>query len=357
MSAACLRVLEAGSHISVQDEGRPGHLRHGISPGGAMDPLALHEGRLLVGNPPGRAALEFLGSAGRFEAVGGPLLLALSGACVSARLGEKTIAPRSGFWLEPGQVLQVGRPENGNFGYLSVAGGIDVPPVLGSRSTHVRGGFGGFEGRCLQAGDCLPVGRDKDREDHLSAASQYAGWRFDEALREPAGELRVLRGEQADLFGEREWRRFLDGRYQVTHEIDRMGARLSSMEAPLRAGNGLTVISGVIVPGSIQVPGNGRPIILLADCQPTGGYPRIATIIRADLVDFVRRPPGSELRFRLVEEEEAIAALRRQRQRLDALLEHLQPVARDPYESRLLLEKNLISGVFHSDDPEKRRPS
>ncbi len=338
-----LAVLQAGPHITVQDEGRPGLLRLGITPGGAIDPLALEEGRLLVGNPPGRAALEIAGTGGRFLVRGErPLVMALTGAPVVAKRQGRGLEHGCSFPVAPGEVLVTGAVTGGTYAYLSVAGGIDVKPVLGSRSTHLRAGFGGFEGRCLQAGDLLPIGA-KSAPDRLCRLPE-------ETKPPPLREFRILWAAQKDSFSESERRRFEQTSFEVTHERDRMGMRLASEADPISVNRGLVALSGPVVAGDIQVPGNGRPTVLLADHQPTGGYPRIATIIAADLAAFAQCPVGARVRFRSVCEREAIEALEELSARVRALPDRLQPVEENIFDTDRLLSANLISGVVFKND-------
>ncbi len=339
--SAGLKVLRAGPCVSVQDRGRPGFLRDGIAEGGAIDRLALEEGRLLVGNDPGLACLEYAGYGGRFEIAGAPLCLALTGASAPLRLDDKPLQPRCSFSARPGQVIELGMPVDGNYSYLSVAGGIDVTPVLGSRSTHVRGGFGGFEGRCLRKGDLLPVG--KTEQSSCGMVLHHP----DRSLDAP---IRILWSAQRDLFGEKELQLFANTAFVVTSEYDRMGVRLRSRAAPVCVQKGLEALSGVIVAGDIQIPGNGQPVVLLADHQPTGGYPRIATIIAADLDMFAQLPPGSEVRFEPVTEQQAVEALAQLSKRIGRLPERLQKHVADPLAPAELLSTNLISGVTTGSD-------
>ena len=334
-----LKILKAGPYISVQDEGRSGWLRSGVSQGGAMDTRALEEGRLLVGNERGLAALEMLGLGGRFEAMGSPLTIALSGASFTAKVEGIAIEPLTSFTLQPRQVLEIGSAKSGNYGTLSIAGGIDVKPVLGSRSTHIRAGFGGFEGRLLQRGDVLPIGESMVQSSALKLVLKN---------RQAAEKIRIIWGAQASLFDADELQRFVDTKFEVTHELDRMGARLATDAAPIYSEKGLVAISGAIALGDIQVTGGGRPVVLLADRQPTGGYPRIGTIIAADLTNFVQRPAGASVRFCPVSEEEAIKAYHKMHDERTNLPEQLVKGFGDPYDSHRLLSQNLISGAVGS---------
>ncbi len=331
-----LEVLSIGPYVSVQDEGRPGHLRHGVSSGGAIDPLALEAGRLLVSNEHECAAFEMLALGGRWRAGDEPLLMALTGAHFPAHIEGRPLEPLCSFWLRPGEILDIRVARIGNYGYLSIAGGIDVPLVLGSRSTHIRGGFGGYQGRLLQAGDRLSIG-----------AASGAGKACRLLLQQESAivEVRILWSAQAALLEKGERQRFLDTPFEITHERDRMGVRLKSNSDPIRLRNGLNALSGIVAMGDIQVPGNGQPIILLNDRQPTGGYPRIATIIGADLICFAQLPAGSRVKFKAVDEQVAVSALQKMKEEAGSMATRLEPVAREPLSTHQLLSQNLISGV------------
>ena len=333
MSAVGLDVLDPGLHAAVQDLGRPGLQRAGVAEGGALDPRALHEGAALLGQSPGLAALEMTLQGGTFRAVGGPVRVALTGSPCPATVDGRPVGWHSAFTLDPGATLAVGKAEGGVYAYLHLEGGIDVPSVLHSRSTHLRAGFGGLDGRAVRAGDLLPAAGPASRADVASLDPKP----------EPAVDhVRVLWGVHAEEFDEAERERFLATTFRVSAKRDRMGVRLDGAEAPFRPARGLTLISDAVVLGDVQVPGDGVPIVLLADRQPTGGYPRIATVITADLPAFAQLPVGAPFRLRAVAPTDAVAALRAHRARLDALPAHVRiGPAVDP-----LLTANLIDGVY-----------
>ncbi len=337
MSRHWLEVLSAGPCVTVQDQGRPGLQRYGVAEGGALDPYALAEGAALLGNSAEMAALELFAFGGRFRAGEEPLRFALSGAeMTAAKLapdGHREPFPwRSSGLLKPGEILDIGAAKGGMVGYLHLAGGIDSEPELGSRAVHLRAGIGG--GR-LGAGARLSVGRDPGGEIGLTLpAPAYLGQR----------EIRVLWGPQAELFGEEERTLFLETAYKVSGKRDRMGARLEGLK--LHAEGQLTGLSDAVSLGDVQVPGDGAPLVLLADRQPTGGYPRIATVITADLAAFAQLPSGAAFRFRLVEEAEALATLKAWRNAIRELPGKVHPLLRDPRTMRDLLSYNLIDGVI-----------
>lgn len=341
-----LEVLNAGPALSIQDPGRPGHARFGLSAGGAMDPWALAEGEALLANPPGSAALEMAGYGGRFGARDQGFWCALTGAAMQARLDGEPLAWRRSFRLEPGQVLEVGaaiadRTDGGTWGYLHVAGGIDTPREIGARGTHLRAGLGGIDGTLLQSGVRLPVG-DVSRAPSVPLAlpdPAYLGRR----------RVRILWGPQSARFSDHTRQRLLTETFRLSHRRDRMAMRLDIGEAdPFEAL--LTGLSDPTMIGDIQVTGDGVPAILMREHQPTGGYPRIATVISADLCTTAQLPVGAAFRFELVTRDEAVDALRRWRHDLTRLQKLVSPLVRSVDQVDNLLDYNLIGGVVSARD-------
>lgn len=338
-----LEVLSAGPALTVQDGGRPGLQRFGITQGGAMDALAMAEGAVLLGQHQDCAAIEMAGFGGRFRAVGGPLRIALTGAAMRTRLAGQPQPWNTSFVLEPGDVLEIGAADDGVYGYLHVGGGFATPPSIGSRSTHLRSAIGGLDGRLLKEGDRLPVGEDGGGRTGLVLPT---GARFGQR------EIRILWGAQAEAFAMEERERFLATEFDMTTRRDRQGARLQPRGEPFHAETALTGVSDAVVLGDIQVPGDGLPVALLADRQPTGGYPRIATVISADLPALVQIPGHARFRFRLVGEAEALAALRANRRDIAELSRQIRPLVRDPRDMGDLLAFNLVDGVISAREEE-----
>lgn len=353
---AQLEVLSAGPSITVQDRGRPGFQRYGVAGGGALDPYALAEGAVLLGNPGEAAALELFGLGGSFRALEQPLRFALSGAVMpAAKIAvdgkRESLAWRASSLLLPGEVLEIGAATTGLVGYLHLGGGVATEPVLGSRAVHLRAGIGG--GR-LDAGDRVPVGEDpvgedpgdegpggerKARADRLTLPLPgYLGQR----------EIRVLWGPQAALFDAAERQRFLDTEFTVSTHRDRMAARLAG--GVFEASAQLTGLSAAVSLGDVQVPGDGAPLVLLADRQPTGGYPRIATVITADLPAFAQMPSSAPFRFVLVERAAAVKALKAWRDQVTGLAGQVRPLVRDPRNIPDLLSYNLIDGMISVEE-------
>ena len=337
-----LRLLSAGLLTTLQDRGRFGYQQLGIPVSGALDPVSLGAANLLVGNPADTAALEI--------AYQGPSLVvdadSVRIACVGAAapieiVGGKARAGRRLAMLESarltrGEELHIGALTGGAVLYLAAAGGFDVPCVLGSRSTLVRAGIGGLDGRALAVGDRLPLcqARAAEAEEVRLAGLNLA----------PPPRFRIMLGPQDDYFTPQALAALSQASYTVTPASDRMGMRLDGPR--LGHSKGYDIISDGIAPGAIQVPGNGLPIVLLADRQTTGGYPKIATVISADLPALGRLTPGAHVRFEVVSIEAAEAARRAQATELSGLAQRLSPVPRPAEIDESLLQRaNLVSGM------------
>jgi biotin-dependent carboxylase-like uncharacterized protein len=340
---ATLRILSPGLSTTVQDLGRPGFRRFGVSLSGALDPIALRAANALVGNPANTGALETLYIGPSFAVEAEDTRLSFVGADAAIEIlpdadadSGETIAPMRSVRLRRGQVVRVGSLKNGATLYIAVEGGFAFAPALGSVATDSRGQLGGWQGRALVAGDALPLRR--------GAASERDEYRIDGLdLRAPR-RYRVVLGPQNDYFSDDEIERFLAADYIVSAGSNRMGMRLDG--PAIRHRRGFNIVSDAIAPGSIQVPGSGRPIVLLADHQTTGGYPKIATVISADLPALGRAPIGAAVSFAAVSVEQAAAARREQFAILEHLGDKLVPLA--PPSAAVasrLLEHNLISGV------------
>src|SRR5712672_2192363 len=342
MSAA-LRILAPGLLTTVQDLGRPGYQSLGIPVSGALDPIGLRAANALVGNHQDAVALEvaYVGPTLAVEADDVRLSFVGAQAAIdilpdaAATTGERIAAMRS-IRVRRGEVIRIGSLLGGAVLYVAVEGGFDIPPVLGSVSTYLRGGFGGWQGRALVAGDRLPLRR--------SAASARDECRIEGLdLRAPA-RVRAIAGPQKDYFSENEVASFFAGHYTVCAGSDRMGMRLQGRRVDHARGYNIT--SDGIAAGSVQVPGNGQPIILLADRQTTGGYPKIATVISADLPALGRVPIGAKIAFEPITVDAAQALRRELAAEIDRIYDRIVPIERDATEiAPLLLASNLISGV------------
>lgn len=297
-------VRQGGLFTTVQDLGRPGFRRLGIPAAGAMDPLALQAANLAVGNSPGAAALEFT-APGPVLRVLDDTAIALAGADLSASLDGADLPGSRRVGVRRGQVLQFGAPRRGVWCYLATSGGIHVTPVLGSAATFVQGTLGGFGGRRLREGDILGRGTTAHRRRPVERDVPM-----------PDGEItvRVIAGPQDDwLTGDARGRLFHDA-FVMSSRADRAGAGLDG--PPLTHSRTGEFLSDGLLPGAVQVPSGGRPIVIFPDGPTTGGYPKAAAVISADLRLVTQAVRGTLLRFRAVSMEEAVDALRRQRERL-----------------------------------------
>lgn len=330
-----LAIVGAGPGVTVQDSGRRGFLRYGVTAAGPMDALAYALANRAADAPESAAALEV--SLGGIEATadGGALTVAVAGGAFAVTLDGRPLPSAVVLTLEPGMILRIRPGAAGAWCYLAVGGGFDVAPVLGSAATHTRSGIGGVEGRSLRAGDRLAV-RGSSGAGRAPAAI-VAPW-----LDRPAGVVRVALGPQADYFADDQIAAFLNGSWTVSPRSDRMAIGLDG--PTITHLRGADIVSDGVVMGAIQIPGDGRPLVLMADRQPTGGYPKIATVIGADLGRLAQARAGTTLRFEAVTVEDAVAARRDQAARLSDAL-RLEPVLRSELSSEFLLGLNLIDGV------------
>lgn len=336
---ARLKVLSPGLHTTVQDLGRLGHQAQGVPVSGALDPLALRLGNALAGNTAGAAALEILWSGPRLEVIADTLRVALAGpgATLTVSGDARVAAAWQSFTLSRGAVLEVNLGRESVCAYLAVEGGISVPSVLGSASTYGRAALGGFAGRALRQGDVVRLATDQ--------ASVGAERRLPSPpLAASDQPIRVVLGPQQDLFADEALATLIEGEFRISKNADRMGMRLDG--PPLAHRQGWDIVSDAIATGAIQVPGSGQPILLLADHQTTGGYPKIATVISTDLPVVGRRRPGDAIRFAAVTIDEAEQLARDEERRFAALLASFEPVRNGGgIDLGSLYAGNLISGV------------
>ena len=340
--SAILRVVFPGALASLQDLGRPGLRRVGVPRAGVLVPAWLRIANTLAGNTESSAVIEFFGGGLALRAEDQPLRLALAGpftAEIVANDGERrTIASWRSLTLAPGEQLRCGMTQGARVGYVAVAG-LDAPQLLGSASTYARAGFG----RLLAAGDTL------------NASPAVSGGEVQ--LREtsvpepfsPTEPIRAVPGPQSDYFSDAALQAFFSGEYRVTAEADRMGMRFEGPVLSHRPEKGVEITSDATVPGSVQVPGKGQPIVLLNDGQTAGGYPKIATVISADLPRLAALPVGAVVRFASVSVAEAEQAARAAEAMLQAARCSIEPLreGRGGGESDLdaLYAGNLLSGM------------
>lgn len=340
---AGLKVIAAGLGPTIQDLGRPGAQHLGVPPSGALDPVALRLANALVGNPEGAAAIEIRLMGPTLEVTARSARVALVGTETPIDIiGEKAAqAPANqSVRLEQGRRFRVGGISDSGVAYLAVEGGFDLPSIYDSLSTYTRARIGGFEGRGLSDGDVLPLVRD-DIEERGEQRITDISWRAE------TGSIRVVLGPQDDYFTDDAKRDFFAETFKVSREADRMGMRLDG--PALSHARGHDIISDGIVTGAIQVPGNGRPIVLLADHQTTGGYPKLGTVISSDVPRLGRLRPGDALRFEEVDLAAAEAARHALEEQLSKITGRFGSV--DPWlDLDALYRENLVSGVVGDGD-------
>ena len=342
MSAA-LNILDPGLSTTLQDLGRSGYQRFGIPTSGALDTISLKLANRLVGNDEKVGALEcsYLGPSFVVEA--DEIRIAFVGGHARIRAHEglhdgtgRLLPMNQSMVLQRGTQVSVGSIRDASTLDIALEGVFDIEPTLGSQSTFLRGAIGGLDGRRLRSGDLLPLCRNEveTRED-LQLGNQL----------ESRTELRILRGPQAHYFNDREIKHLCAATFTIGSGSDRTGMRLDGIA--LAHERDFNITSDAVVHGSIQVPGDGKPIVLLADRQTTGGYPKIATIISADLPCAGRLAIGARVTFRLVDIAEAEAARRDARQTFQALVDSIHPVAAEAPLAERLMSGNLVSGVVN----------
>jgi biotin-dependent carboxylase-like uncharacterized protein len=338
-----LRIISPGLSTTIQDVGRSGFQRLGVSVSGALDPVSLHAANALAGNPGNTGALEALYVGPTFAVDTDDMRVAFAGADAAIEIlddadarGGEIIPTMRSVRVRRGQVIRVGSLKKGATLYIAVEGGFAVEPSLGSVSTDSRGRMGGWQGRPLLESDVIPLRRAaaSDRDEYLIDGLDLAAPR----------RFRAVLGPQSDNFSDQEVERFFASEYTVSAGSNRMGMRLEGQA--IRHLRGFNIVSDAIATGSIQVPGSGQPIVLLADHQTTGGYPKIATVISADLPALGRLPIGSRVSFAPITVEEAAAARRELCATVDGIAGKMVRLAAPATAvAARLLECNLISGV------------
>ncbi len=332
-----LRILEPGIAASLQDCGRPGLQRFGVPVSGALDAVSLAIANILAGNPPCTVAIEILGAGLAIEIEAESATLALAGMAGGFTLQNGSALTRvpalQSATAQRGDIVRIPAPTEGAVSYLAVEGGFDIAPVLGSRSTYRRAALGGYRGRPFQTGDGLPL---------CLALSCRAAVRIKADIRAP-DVLRAMRGPNAAYFSPGAFETLFASAYIVAQASDRMGLRLQGPTLD-RATEGELAAQGTTA-GALQVPADGQPILLLADRQTAGGYPRIATVTGADIAAAGRLAPGMSVRFKEVDREEAVRLLREQQAWLAGLPAALEPAGSNALTPEHLLSSNLIGGV------------
>jgi biotin-dependent carboxylase-like uncharacterized protein len=337
-----LAVLDPGVRTLVQDIGFRGGRDRGVPRSGVLDRDGLILLNGLLGNPAGTAALEIAVTATRFRIEEGQVRIAcgvgLSGHVL--RSGEKVgLDEWSAVTLDSGDELVLLPPARGGTALLGIKGELVLPRVFGSHATLLASAMGGYEGRPLRAGDRLHI---------AGAVSSSRSMRLSGRLRR-SGRIRVVLGPQAEWFTDAALKEFLSAEWQVTPALDRMGMRLSGPRL-VHSDRGADILSDGVVPGAIQVPAAGQPIVLLADAQTTGGYPKIATIISTDLSDVARMAPGDRLQFRAITVAEAEESAHGHARALARVAESAEDIPASSSEA--LYRCNLVSGNVNARQPD-----
>lgn len=300
-----IRIISGGMLTTVQDRGRFGHMKSGITVSGAMDLRSYETANRLVGNAEGEAALEAT-LIGPVIELCADTVFAVAGADLGLQLNGAPVSTYCAHSAKAGDRLSFAARKSGCRAYIAFRGGIAVPPVMGSRSTDLKAGIGGHIGRKLQSGDVLPLGTASD--------VPFYGIAEKEDFSAPVKTLRVVMGPQDDRFTDAGIGAFLQGEYAVTPQSDRMGIRLGGTAVETK--NGSDIITDGICMGAVQIPSDGQPILMMADRQPTGGYAKIANVISADLPLAAQLIPGDRVRFQAVSVQEAQQLLLAQREKL-----------------------------------------
>ena len=332
-----LVVTSIGPASSVQDGGRHGAQRYGLTPSGAMDRLAIAAANTLVGNAPFAAAIEIGPFGAAFTARQGAVRVAISGAPRSAEISGRAVASDTSMTLADGETLTLGFARGGSFSYLAIEGGIAGEPVFGSLAVNARAGLGSPYPRPLQAGDELQA-----------QAASGAPERRIELPFAVDGPIRVVLGPQDDEFDDAQKQVFLDSEWKISATSDRMGYRL---EGPvIKHLHNHNIVSDGTVNGSIQVPGNGAPIVLMPDRGTSGGYPKIATVISVDHGRFAQTPAGKVFRFKAVSMSEAQAEARKFAGLLRTLPDRLRGIENFELDLEALRNANVAGSAVSAVD-------
>ena len=330
---SCLTIEAVGPGATIQDGGRHGLLRFGVTPAGPMDWVAHRTANLALGNRADGAAIE-IGPGGIALSVDAPMPLAFAGGGFTWTRGDTKLPSAARIQLRPGERLRARAGVWGTFAYLAIPGGVDVPAIMHSRATHTRSGLGGLEGRALRAGDRLTAASDlaEMREVEIDAA-----W-----LSRRETPIDIVLGPQDDHFSSETIAAFCDAPYRLTGMADRMAYKF---EGPrLAHAKDFNIVSDGVALGAIQVAGDGQPLVLMADRQPTGGYAKLAHVGRVGIGRLAQLRPGETCRFVVSGVDEARVALLALEDRVAETATHLVPLSRQPTTASLL-GVNLIGGV------------
>ena len=326
-----IRILKGGMLTTVQDLGRTGYQSQGFSVAGVMDVRSFKIANLLLDNPENEAVLEFtlIGPTLEFTSA---TIIAITGGDFQPEVNGEPAPMYTALYMNKGDILKFKSARTGSRGYIAFSSYLDIPVVMGSRCTNTKSGIGGFKGRKLQAGDYINF-RIKRRYLPFFLSRKLELDEFDQE----EAEIRVIMGPQDDMFSRQGIETFLNSEYTVTSDFDRMGCRL---EGPFIAQKETSdIISDGTVFGSVQVPSHGKPIILLADRQTTGGYAKIATVASVDIPKVVQRKTDHKIRFRAITVEEAQELYLKEVQELDGMRRIIHQPCKEVLECRLVAKR------------------
>jgi 5-oxoprolinase (ATP-hydrolysing) subunit C len=337
---ATVTIERAGPMVNLQDLGRPGFISLGLSVGGAMDRLALLEAAALLGLPRPVAAMEMAGM-GLSLRVDSAVRFALTGAPMTAQIDGTALAWNASHTLAPGQKLSIAGVLSGSYGYLTFAGGIAAGHWLNSSSAHFAAGIGG----AIVSKDQVLLGVDPNpghAQNLLKVDDRFDG-----------GTIRIMPGPQTSEFDAATRERFAQTSFLRSPQANRQGVRLDQPGDPFAAPKAAKLVSDFITCGDVQMTGDGLPYVLLAECQTIGGYPRIGTVVTADLARVAQAPLGARLRFDWLSNDAADALYQTEAATLALLRSKLRPMRRNPADMHDLLSYQLISGVTRGDELEQ----
>jgi len=331
-----IRILKAGMMTTVQDLGRTGYQSQGFSVAGVMDVRSFKIANLLLDNPENEAVLEFtlIGPTLEFTS---STIIAITGGDFQPTINGEPAPMYTAIYINKGDILKFGSARTGSRGYVAFSSYLDVPVVMGSRCTNMKSSIGGFKGRKLQADDFIRF-RIKRRYLPFFLSRKLTPDNFED----DGATLRVVMGPQDEMFSKQGIETFLNEEYTVTSDFDRMGCRLEGpFIAPKKASD---IISDGIAFGSIQVPAHGKPIILLADRQTTGGYAKIATVASVDIPKLVQRKTDHKIRFKAITVQEAQKLYRKELKELDEMRNIIHQPCKEVLDCRLVAKR--VSKLF-----------
>lgn len=340
MSVPLIEVARASIGLSIQDMGRTGTTAIGLSPGGAMDKLALIEAAALLGPSHPLPAIEFMGVGGSLRILC-EMTIALTGGEMTAKVGDRLLQWNATHTLNAGDVIELSAPKSGVYGYLTPFVELDAPQIFKSHSSHVSAGVGQW----LQSGDLI----------HGISARRTKSMKMQAIERLGGGTVRYLKGPQTDLFSDADQERFQTTAFHASHIANRRGVKVEYEGAPFTPQNAHSIVSDIIVTGDIQMTGTGEPYVLMSECQTMGGYPRIGTVIPADLPILAQAKAGTPIRFQPITLEQADSIMA-EPVSMGFLSARISPLIRDPSEINDLLSYQLISGAisgYEDTDPLK----